>query len=100
MCGLTKLELKLLFYTSEMNDRLTSTVKKIFEIPVWYLPSETEINRLSKYVRDEGSVRRAKLARILDCSAFCPGTDCYFCMEIDSVFKMCCEAKTGVARHL
>ena len=86
-----------------MNDRLTSTVKKIFEIPVWYLPSETGINRLSKYVRDEGSVRRAKLARILDCSAFCPGTDCYFCyfcMEIDSVFKMCCEAKTGVARHL
>ena len=38
---------------TEMNNRFT--VKKIFEIPDLYLPPETEINRLAKYVHNEGA---------------------------------------------
>ena len=81
-----------------MNDRLTSLIQRIFEIPSWYIPSESELNRLYRYVRDEGSVRRAKVARTLDCSAFCEGIDCYFCSEIKAVFEKCCEKKTKCER--
>lgn len=81
-----------------MNDRLTNSIKKIFELPNWYLPSETEINKLFTYVRNEGNIRRAKSARSLDCSAFCPGTDCYFCMDIYPVFK-CCAPKYQTMRQ-
>lgn len=82
-----------------MSDRLTNIIRRIFDIPSWYLPTESEINRLYDYVRTEGNINRAKVARVLDCSAFCQGKDCFFCSDIRPVFSYCkCDERTKCER--
>ena len=75
------------------------TVKKVFKLPIWYIPSDTEIARLMSYIRSENSEDEARLARILDCSACCDEDDCYFCGEIEPVAAACCDQKYQVPRR-
>ena len=53
-------------------------VMRVFSLPIWYIPSTSEINRLFSYILSEDSESEARLVRFLDCSAFCEGTDCFF----------------------
>ena len=69
---------------ARMMGKLTNTIRQIFEIPSWHLPSE--INRLYEYVGSERNIQRAKIARAHDCSAFCQGAACYFCLNLEPVF--------------
>ena len=55
-----------------------SVVKKVFHLPVWYLPSVSEIARLIIYVKNENSFDEARWARSLDYSAFCNEEHCCF----------------------
>ena len=33
----------------------SATVKKVFKLPIWYIPSDTEIARLMSYIRSVNS---------------------------------------------
>ena len=53
-------------------------VKRVFYLPTWYTPSITETARLFAYVLKENSESEARIARFLDCSAYCNEEDCFF----------------------
>ena len=68
------------------SDKLTNKILRSFETPSWHLSSETLINRLFEYVQSKRNIQHAKIARAHDCSAFCQGAMCYFCMNLEPVF--------------
>ena len=55
------------------------SVRKIFNIPDWYIMSDTEVKRLFRYILESTCPQEARLFRFLDCSAFCTVDTCYFC---------------------
>ena len=73
-------------------------VMRVFSLPIWYMPSTSEINRLFSYILNEDSESEARLARFLDCSAFCEGTDCFFCGLIRPVYSVCYRSRMLIAR--
>ena len=73
-------------------------VRKVFQLPSWYIPSNSEVTRLASYLKSENSEDEARWARFLDCSAFCNEEDCFFCGEIESVFSKC-KVKSPSARR-
>ena len=64
----------------------TWIVKTFFRIPMWYVISQSEEDRLFNYIITEQ--RNAYMARALDCSTICDGRDCYFCCD-DDVSPLC-----------
>lgn len=73
-------------------------VKRVFDLPKWYLPSPKETTRLFEYVLNEDTEGDARLARLLDCSAFCSEHDCFFCGQIKPVMTVCGESTFTIRR--
>ena len=73
-------------------------VMRLFSVPIWYMKSISETNRLFSYILSEDAEREARLARFLDCSAFCEGNDCFFCNLTRPVYSVCCGSRMLIAR--
>ena len=73
-------------------------VMRVFSLPIWYMPSTSEINRLFSYILREDSESEARLARFLDCSAFFEGNDCFFRNLTRPVYSVCCGSRMLIAR--
>ena len=65
----------------KMADRLEQLIRRVFQIPDWYVLSYVEEKRLYGYCKEACSIQQANLYRALDCSAMCNGELCYFCSE-------------------
>ena len=80
------------------SDMEVQIVKRVFSLPKWYIPSITETVRLFDYVLNRDSESDARIARFLDCSAFCNEDDCFFCGHVKPVFPECCFSKVAICR--
>ena len=56
-------------------------ILKIFDKPEWYeqLMTKEEERKLLGYVMEASCVMEARLFRLLDCSAYCVESKCFFC---------------------
>ena len=72
-------------------------VMRMFSLPIWYMPSTSETNRLFSYILREDSESEAKLARFLDCTAFCGGNDCFFCNQTRPEYSVSCGSRILIA---
>lgn len=88
----------MLMADSKMASKLADIVR-VFQLPDWYIPSMSEITRLSTYVEMESSDCEARWARYLDCAAFCNEEDCFFCGEIQPISVSCCNSKLALPRR-
>ncbi len=57
-------------------------VRTFYRIPDWYVIPAAEESRLYTYFVTSKNLCEAKFARLLDCSAFCTGKDCFFCSDL------------------
>ena len=71
---------------SKMADMI-KLVRKIFAIPEWYPMSDSELKKLVQNITEATCPQEARLYRILDCSAYCNGKDCFFCVGIWCVIE-------------
>ena len=71
----------------------TCFVKRMFEIPDWYLMTEKEENKLYKYLCESRYSQEAKFIRLLDCSTTCICDErfCYFCPAYAGDIKRLCN---------
>ena len=66
-------------------------VKRMLEIPDWYLMTEREENKLYKYLCESKNSQEATFIRLLNCSTICDERFCYFCPAYTGDIKRLCN---------
>ena len=65
----------------------TWVVRTFFKIPLWYVLTQVEEERLFNYIISEQW--NASMARFLDCTTICDDRLCYFCSDESPLCRHC-----------